>query len=190
MHSKFKKILSLLMGSILLSTIIYFSYANYEKYKMEKRISIYQNEGGTILYFFLEQCRNSDLEIIQYLIKTNRIKLNNLYLSRGTTLGIYCNYFFNPESNDYFSFLKILVESGIDLNEEFGTSPLLKAASVEKWEEVKYLIEHKAKVNDLRRGHPYSSVLFIAIKQNNPEIVKYLIEKGANVNSIYSSHEF
>ena len=75
-----------------------------------------------------------------------------------------------------------LVPPNADINtpDQFGETPLLKAAKKGQTEEVKNLIAQGADVNFVDRFA--ESVLMAAIKKNHVEIVKLLIEAGADVN--------
>ncbi|OIQ97404.1 ankyrin repeat protein [mine drainage metagenome] len=78
--------------------------------------------------------------------------------------------------------IKKYVESGVDVNVSyFAWSPLLMAAAKDKFDAVKYLVEHGA---DLNYAHPITKwTAFIhAAYDGNEEMVKYLAAKGADIN--------
>lgn len=59
------------------------------------------------------------------------------------------------------------------------------AAMKNRWECVRVLLEHKAKVDQTSAGMVYSP-LFMAARDGSDEVVRVLIQNGANVNAIYS----
>jgi ankyrin repeat protein len=77
-------------------------------------------------------------------------------------------------------FVKLLVESGADINIQTSTGGILHVALYKKKTEiVKYLITHGADVNKMcRLGAP----LQIALRKNLFEIIKYLISQGARID--------
>ena len=78
--------------------------------------------------------------------------------------------------------LKYLVEHGADIevNDNFGWSPLTSASLNGKFEVVKYLVELGADVN--AENNSGWSPLISATYYGNLEIVKYLIKNGADIN--------
>ncbi|MDD3170996.1 MAG: ankyrin repeat domain-containing protein [Bacilli bacterium] len=83
--------------------------------------------------------------------------------------------------------VKLLYKKGarIDNIDEYNQSALLIAIYSENYEITKFLLEHKANVNEIYYGRSY---LYRAILRNDYETAKLLIEHKADVNYIDDKH--
>lgn len=88
------------------------------------------------------------------------------------------------------SFLKILIDHGVDLNREYlrGGVPLIFAIKNNRTKMAKYLIDSGANINCKdRKGQ---TPITMAILKKNKFIIKYLLEKGVDVDeNLLSSPE-
>lgn len=82
--------------------------------------------------------------------------------------------------------LKGLLELGLDANED-GGQPLLNATATRSFENMKFLIEHRANVN--ARGYKARTPLIMATRDDNENLpadfkmVQVLLQHGADVNA-------
>ncbi|XP_046563006.1 uncharacterized protein LOC124271883 [Haliotis rubra] len=86
--------------------------------------------------------------------------------------------------NTHVGLVKLLVESGSDVNEldRYGRSCLQKAAERGDVEAIDYLCEKGADLN--QKDTEGKSVLHYAIDECDVEVLRYLIQKGADVHAV------
>jgi len=96
------------------------------------------------------------------------------------------NAMFSASNNNKVEVLKYFLDSGVDPdNGKTGITPLRQACLNGDLNEVKFLVEHGAKVNG-REGEGEPLITNSGYGTN--EILEYLIKKGANVNAVPISH--
>ncbi|KAJ5753759.1 uncharacterized protein N7511_007912 [Penicillium nucicola] len=76
--------------------------------------------------------------------------------------------------------LKMLIDTGADVNEyEEGIPPLSAAATTGEEEVMRLLVDAGADVNDVHQG---ATALYLAARRNNISSVQFLLEEGADVD--------
>jgi len=121
---------------------------------------------------------SGDYECVLQEVNSTNVNLFDYY---GKSLMYYAIIFGN------LRIVKLLYKKGsrIDNIDEFNQSALLIAIYCENYDIIKFLLDHKANVNEVFYGRSY---LYRAILRNNVEMVKLLIDYKADVNYIDDKH--
>ncbi|KAJ5070018.1 transient receptor potential cation channel subfamily a member 1 [Anaeramoeba ignava] len=145
-------------------------------------------------------CKQNNLELVRLLIKyqadpesetiwtplrilikySNNLEIYKEIIDSGIQLkssddGYPLNFLHKACKFQSIEVIKFLIDSGSDINENFGKTPLHVACYEEKLELVKFLLEYGAKVN----GNENFTPLCVACQKKNFEIIKLLVEHGA-----------
>lgn len=80
--------------------------------------------------------------------------------------------------------VKMLIELGIDLNDETsGGTPLWTACAFGQIDVARWLLDHGARVNQVRQGQVTCDALKSAASNGHFDIVKLLVERGADIHA-------
>ena len=112
------------------------------------------------------------------------IELAELIIKKGTNIN--GEYGVNPllkaiEYNKTLNMAKLLVEnvSNVNAKENYGWTPLIKAADMNNLERAKFLLDNNADINTTNdRG---STALIVAAIENSIAVAKLLVERGAQI---------
>jgi ankyrin repeat protein len=119
----------------------------------------------------------SSTRMVDFLINYGDLKINQEYFDGETALLIA-----NIE-NSSSTKIKYLIKNGVNVSKsnDYGETPLMRAASNQNPEVLRILLDNGAKIN--RQNNDGMTPLIYACKNSfNPEIVEYLINNEANPN--------
>ncbi|OUM59376.1 hypothetical protein PIROE2DRAFT_63812 [Piromyces sp. E2] len=145
------------------------NYLNIVKYLVEKGANpnLTNKLGQSAL---LIAYNNNNFSIVRYLID-HGMDVRQLLIQMIQLSEFNNNELFNS-----------LIDKGFDINikNNYGSSPLMKACETGNYREVQYLVENNADVN--HQNDIKNTPLIYASERGNIDIVKYLVEHGANIN--------
>lgn len=165
----YKKIISLLLITLITFCINLHSYTNSNINKLDEKLHW--------------ACMLNDLEEVKYLVE-NGADVNKTDNDGKTPLLMALR-----EYTD--NIIIYLVENGADVNkaDKHGDTPLLDACSNNSLKIVRYLIENGAQKSINKANNTGSTPLYWACDHNNLELITYLVENGA-VNTINIVDDF
>lgn len=146
--------------------------------------------------FISNYLRSSDYKenFLKYNLHYAVCKNDYEYLSQKITSQNVNNFDYYGKSLMYYAItlgslrmVNLIYKKGgrIDNIDEYNQSALLIAIYNENYDIIKFLLEHKANVNEIYYGRSY---LYRAILRNDYEMAKMLINYGADVNYIDEKH--
>ncbi len=105
-------------------------------------------------------------------------------LAFGVSKEIKNNMLIYAASKDNKDLVKILVNSGADINasNNYGNTPLIVAATSGKKEMVELLLDNNADINTTNTDN--ATALHCSFRRSHKELVHLLLDRGADVNSI------